>query len=182
MNMPETWILVVIASLALWYLSHQAGRLDRLHHRIEMSKATLDTNLAKRSGIVLEIANSGLFDRVTSAVLAQGAHDALDDDDLTSFSRLETENNLSELLRDAIEAMQPIAQVEQNLEELKLFSDLENVCNRVVLTHRFMGEAVDDCLAIRKLHLVRLLHLAGLAPLPAKIELDVVPPEFPSIR
>lgn len=180
--MPETWILVVLVSLIVWYLSQQAGRLDRLHHRIDMSIATLDTNLAKRSGIVLELANSELFDPVTSAVLAQGAHDALDDDELTSPSRLETENNMSEILRDAIESMQPIAANEQSLDEIKLLKDLENISNRVVLTYRFMGEAVDDCLAIRTQYLVRILHLAGLAALPTKIKLDVQPPRFAPIR
>ena len=180
--MPEIWVIVLIASVIVWYLSQQAGRLDRLHHRIDMSRATLDTNLAKRSGIILELANSELFDPVTSAVLAQGAHNALEEDELTSFSRLETENNLSELLRDAIHSMQPLVDGEQNLEELKLLSDLENISNRVVLTYRFMGEAVDDCLAIRTQLVVRYLHLAGLAPLPTKIDLDVEPPVFSSIR
>ncbi len=180
--MPETWVVVVLVSLIVWYLSQQAGRLDRLHHRIDMSRATLDTNLAKRSGIVLELASSELFDPVTSAVLAQGAHDALDDDDLTSQSRLDTENNLSEMLRDAIDSMHPITARDQRLDEMKLLADLENVSNRVVLTYRFMGEAVDDCLAIRTQHLVRLLHLAGQAPIPKKIELDVEPPHFAPIR
>ena len=179
--MPDVWIVVVL-TVIIWYLSQQAGRLDRLHHRIDMSRATLDTNLAKRCGVVLEVANSELLDSVTSAVLAQSAHDALEDGELTSASRQESESNLSALLRDAIDSIVPVEPLEQDIDEMQLLVELENICDRVVLSDRFMGEAVDDCLAIRTQHLVRFLHLAGLAPLPSKIDLDVEPPNFLPIR
>ena len=44
-----------IAALA-WYLSFLAGRLDRLHNRVETSWANLDGLLQRRAAIAIEIA------------------------------------------------------------------------------------------------------------------------------
>ena len=47
--------LLVIA-FSVWYLSHQAGRLDRLHHRIDVAELALHGQLVRRGGIVAELA------------------------------------------------------------------------------------------------------------------------------
>ena len=38
----ETLLTILIVVLLGWYLSFLASRLDRLHHRVETSWATLD--------------------------------------------------------------------------------------------------------------------------------------------
>ena len=45
------WALVAAGVLLVlgWYLSYSAGRLDRLHHRVETSRAALDAQLARRA-------------------------------------------------------------------------------------------------------------------------------------
>src|SRR4051794_41819202 len=45
-----TWVLAVVALVLVlgWYLSYSAGRLDRLHHRVETLRAALDAQLARR--------------------------------------------------------------------------------------------------------------------------------------
>jgi hypothetical protein len=53
-----TWVLVAVAVVlvAAWYLSFTASRLDRLHHRVESSRAALDAQLARRAGLAVELA------------------------------------------------------------------------------------------------------------------------------
>ena len=70
--------LIVIAVLAIIgvYISWRAGRLDRLHARLEAARFALDAALVRRSSIALELASSGLLDPATSVLLAGAAHDA----------------------------------------------------------------------------------------------------------
>ncbi|MGH3372129.1 MAG: hypothetical protein ACRDPR_19255, partial [Nocardioidaceae bacterium] len=58
------WIVaavVVLVALGLW-LTWTANRLDRLHHRLEVARASLDSQLLHRSGTALELATSGALD------------------------------------------------------------------------------------------------------------------------
>jgi hypothetical protein len=65
-------LLVVVA----WYLSWTASRLDRLHARVEGSRAALDAQLVRRASVALELATSTLLDPASSVLLATAAHDA----------------------------------------------------------------------------------------------------------
>ena len=72
------WLAVagaLVALLAL-YLSMTAGRLDRLHRRIDAAETALDVQLLKRSALVLDLASTALFDPATTVVLADSAHGA----------------------------------------------------------------------------------------------------------
>src|SRR5208283_1939895 len=53
-----------------------AGRLDRMHTRLEAAHAALDVTLVRRSSVALELASSGLLDPATSLLLAEAAHEA----------------------------------------------------------------------------------------------------------
>ena len=64
---------VVLALLFGVYLSQIAGRLDRLHLRIEGARAGLELQLAQRISVVQEVAGSGVLDPATSLVLADAA-------------------------------------------------------------------------------------------------------------
>ena len=67
--------LVVLLALGLW-LSWTANRLDRIHHRIDVARASLDTQLLHRSGTALELATSGALDPARSLLLVDTAHQA----------------------------------------------------------------------------------------------------------
>jgi len=69
-------VIVVAAILVGVYVSWRAGRLDRLHARVEAARAALDAALVRRSSIALELAASGLLDPATSLLIAGAAHDA----------------------------------------------------------------------------------------------------------
>ena len=69
------WISVVVVVVAL-YLSWTAGRLDRLHARIDAARAALDAQLLRRASVAQEMATSSLLDPAASIVLYQAAHAA----------------------------------------------------------------------------------------------------------
>src|SRR5215831_10205276 len=72
-----TTILVVAAVAILGvYVSWRAGRLDRLHARVDTARAALDAALVRRSSVALEFASSGLLDPAASLLIAELAHDA----------------------------------------------------------------------------------------------------------
>src|ERR1022692_4076444 len=76
MTMTSVIIIVGIALLLGVYISWRAGRLDRLHARLEAARAALDVALLRRSSAALELASTGLLDPATSLLLAGAAHDA----------------------------------------------------------------------------------------------------------
>lgn len=172
-----SWQSYLLLLLVIWYLSHQAGRLDRLHHRIEMTVAALDGHLARRAGIVAELANSQMIDPVTAAVLAQEAHDALAAEPLDFTDRLAVESDLTEVLFESLDDVQELNQWREDPTTAQLLTELANVCARVNLSHNFHASAVADCTNIRRQWIVRAFRLAGHAQMPAKLEFDSrVPP------
>ena len=74
--MRNVVLVAVFALLTFWYLSFSAGRLDRLHHRVETSWATLDSLLQRRAAIALEIARSAITDPATALLLTASAYQA----------------------------------------------------------------------------------------------------------
>src|SRR5579875_4152711 len=76
--MTITDIVIIVAVLLFLgvYVSWRAGRLDRMHTRLEAARAALDVTLVRRSSVVLELASSGFLDPATSMLLAGSAHEA----------------------------------------------------------------------------------------------------------
>ncbi len=71
-------ILAVV--LMCVYVSWRAGRLDRLHHRVDAARTALDLALVRRSASAYELASSGLLDPATSLLLADAARRTKDGD------------------------------------------------------------------------------------------------------
>src|SRR5216683_703649 len=69
-------LIIALAVLVGVYVSWRAGRLDRLHARVEGARAALDAALVRRSSVALEFAACGLLDPATSLLLAGAARDA----------------------------------------------------------------------------------------------------------
>ncbi len=68
-------VLLIVAALFVGvYVSWRAGRIDRLHARVDMARAALDATLLRRSSVALELATSGLLDPATSLLLAGAVH------------------------------------------------------------------------------------------------------------
>jgi hypothetical protein len=67
-----TLIVVVLFVCLLFgvYVSWRAGRLDRMHNRVEAARTALDLAMVRRSSVAYELASSGLLDPANSLLLA----------------------------------------------------------------------------------------------------------------
>ncbi|WP_460662578.1 hypothetical protein [Kribbella swartbergensis] len=146
-------VLLLVGAYASW----TAGRLDRLHHRVESSRAALETELARRAALVAELAGAGILDPASSLLLLDAAHRA------RTASPEEREQRESALTR-AINATG--TEVEPWAGELSL------AMRRVQLARRFHNDIVVTTRNLRRRRLVTWLHLAGHAPIPDTIELE----------
>jgi hypothetical protein len=182
--LTDVAIVVAVAVLVGFYVSWRATRLDRLNARAEAARAALDAALARRSGVALELAASGLLDPATSVLIAGVAHDARAAGQFESVAaaggeaqpRELAESDLSRALRAAFgqPGFRESLKGKDGADEL--LAEIEAAAHQVFLARKFYNDAVSAILAARRRRLVRLLHLAGGAPVPAFFEIDDAPP------
>jgi hypothetical protein len=164
---------LLVVFLLSTYLSWRAGRLDRLHARVDLARAGLDAALVRRAAVSLELAASRLLDPATSLVLATAAHQSRTAE---PEQREFAESDLSRALRAVLE--QPgFREALEKGEGSALLEELETAAQKVAFARRFYNDAVATTWAARRRPLARLLPLAGRAPLPEFFEIDDVPPE-----
>ncbi|WP_432487630.1 hypothetical protein [Kineococcus sp. SYSU DK018] len=177
---PLGWTLagLLVLCLLAWYLSGTAQRLDRLHRRVETSRAALDAELTRRASAALELVTSGLLDPAASLLLADAAtasldaprtpaalRDATDADDA---QRWRAESDLTRALAAALPAAGERAgaaggAVPQGDERL---ARVLAASQRVGLARRFHNDAVVQARRLRAQRVVRWGRLAGHARLP----------------
>ncbi|HYS33947.1 MAG TPA: hypothetical protein VEM58_16960 [Streptosporangiaceae bacterium] len=162
--------LIIVAALAISgvYVSWRAGRLDRLHTRVETARATLDAALVRRSSMVLEIASSGLLDPAASLLLADLAHDAR----AAQSGRELAESYLTRALRTVFGQPGSRASIEPVEGAAELVAELESTAQQVFIARKFYNDAVAVTVAARRRWLARVLRLAGGAPMPEFFEID----------
>jgi hypothetical protein len=152
------FVLVALLFLAVLYVSWTAGRLDRLHARIDAAWAALDAQLVRRAAAARAAAATLPAGPVASALEA-AARRALD---AGAEGREECENDLSRALRAALPLLPDGSEV----------SELETASTRVVLARSFHNAAVRDTRSIRLRRIPRALRLAGHRALPQYFEID----------
>ena len=161
-------IAIAVAILVGVYVSWRAGRLDRLHARVETARAVLDAALVRRSSVALELAACGLLDPATSLLLAGAAHDARAAGEPNELA----ESDLTRALRAALGQPGFRAALAERGRGDELLAELEAAAHQVFLARKFYNDAVAVTRAARRRRLVRLLRLAGGAPLPEFFEID----------
>ena len=172
------WIAVAVAAVGL-YLSWTAGRLDRLHARIDAARAALDAQLLRRSSVAQELATSTLLDPAASVVLYQAAHAARAASGTEAQEVAESE--LSQALRAVFGEPAQVDVVREAPGGDAATHELTEAVRRVPMARRFHNDAVRDALVVRRRRIVRLLHLAGHAPQPSYFEIDDAPLEKPGV-
>jgi len=182
MKVDALWLVVIVVALALigWRLSALASRIDRLHQRIELARATLDAQLLRRSRAVEALATSGLVDPASAMVLAVAASNSRHSEGLDPVDRGIIE---SEMSRDLVEVFADPGAVEElraSPQGRELVEDLAAACTQVTLARRFLNDGVQAARLLRSGRMVRLFRLAGKAPQPATFEMDDAPP--PALR
>ena len=155
--------LAFAAILVGVYVSWRAGRLDRLHARVEAARAALDAALVRRSSVSVELAASGLLDPATSLLIAGAAHDAQAGRAPTGTGRERPDPRAARGLRPARVPL--LAGRRQGGDEL--LAELEAAAHQVFLARKFYNDAVAATRAARRRWLVRLLRLAGVPRCPS---------------
>src|SRR5215468_7099780 len=168
--MTATVAILVVAALAMLgvYISWRAGRLDRLHARVDAARFALDAALVRRSSIALELASSGLLDPATSVLLAGAAHDARS----AEAARELPESDLTRALRAVFSQPDFRALLAGREGAEELLGELESASHQVFLARKFYNDAVAATQAARQRWLAVGLRLAGRAPIPEFFEID----------
>src|ERR1700723_2900823 len=145
-------ILIAVAAVLVGvYVSWRAGRLDRLHARVDGARAALDAALVRRSSVALELASSGLLDPATSLLLAEAAHDAR----AAQPARELPESDLTRALR-AVFSQPEFRPSLTGLEGAQeLLAELEGSAHQVFLARKFYNDAVAVTQAARRRWLAR---------------------------
>ncbi|WP_017599671.1 hypothetical protein [Nocardiopsis lucentensis] len=166
--------MVAAAVLALvlvaFYLSWRATRLDRLHHRVETTRAALDAALLRRGSAVLDLVAADGLPPERARALADAATAARR---APETQRELAESALSRALRAAVEPSDAFGGLPDHLTEVA------SAARRVHLARTFHNDAVADTRRARRSRLPRALRLAGTAPLPDFFEIDDEPPAIP---
>jgi hypothetical protein len=166
------WIFAALLAIGL-YLSWTAGRLDRLHARIDGARDALDAQLLRRTSVTQELATSGVLDPAASILLYEAAHAARQADE---EQREVAESELSAALRAVFSDP---AQADAVLEVPggdDAVAELVRAVRRVPMARRFHNDAVRAARALRRHRKVRWFRLAGHAPFPLAFEMDDEPP------
>ncbi|MEU3254956.1 hypothetical protein [Streptomyces sp. NPDC006997] len=166
------WILVALVAIGL-YLSWTAGRLDRLHARIDAARAALDAHLLRRASVAQELATSGVLDPAASIVLYEAAHAARQaEEEQREFA----ESELSQALRAVLADPGQVDGVRAAPGGEAAVTELAEAVRRVPMARRFHNDAVRAARALRRHRKVRWFRLAGHAPFPLAFEMDDEPP------
>ena len=180
--MTITDIVIVIAA-ALFigvYVSWRAGRIDRLHARVEMARAALDVTLLRRSSVALELATSGLLDPATSLLLAAAVHGTRQGGsggmgppgEGSDRPRDLAESDLTRALRAAFSQPDFRASLSGKEGADELLAEVEAAAHQVFLARKFYNDVVAATREARRRPLARILRLSGRAQVPEFFEMD----------
>lgn len=156
--MRTVLVAIAVITLLVLYVTWTAGRLDRLHARVDAAAAALDAALVRRAAAARAVAAS-LPPGPDAAALHRAADAALE---AGPGSREGVENDLSRALRTAVPA----------LGAAPALAELETAATRVGLARSFHNNAVNDTRALRRRRLPRALRLAGRRAMPTFFDVD----------
>jgi hypothetical protein len=155
--------VVVLVALLAWYVTWTAGRIDRLHARVDAARGVLDAQLVRRASAAIQLVTlaAALLGPELAARLGAAARGAVEAD---AARREGAENDLSRVLREV-----PAPAGDADAEG---YSDLVVAATRVGMARQFYNDAVRDTRALRGRRVPRLFRLGGRRPLPAYFEID----------
>jgi len=148
-NAAVAWSALAVILVAV-YVTWTAGRLDRIHARVDAAWAALDAQLVRRSAAA----------RALGVPLVSAAADAALE--ASPADRQDRESALSQALRSAWPAVPPGP----------VRDELAAAASRVSLARSFHNGAVTNAQALRRKRMVRALHLAGHRDVPQFFDMD----------
>ena len=188
------WLLVAIVfavialGVVVGFAITRARRLDRLHQRILASRDSLSRLLLRRASEAdlltrsVGLENSGLADAARAYIQDGGDQlttDGLDrrtaaqrqGDRVEVATRLERASALSRAIRETLIPDERARIASDPLASARLEA-LDATCYRIELTRNVHNVDVAGVRALRSARMVKLLRLAGHAPIPEPIDFD----------
>ncbi|MFM8628218.1 MAG: hypothetical protein ACKOCP_05475 [Candidatus Nanopelagicus sp.] len=157
----QTLLILLFVVLIGWYLSFSASRLDRLHHRVETSWATLDSLLQQRAALAHDIVSESNLDPATAYLISSSAATARN-------ANIVERSAAESVLSDSLKLVQGAA-IDHSLElPGDLLVELSDITSKVKIAINIHLEAVNATRNVRAKPLIRLFRLAGKAPLPVR--------------
>lgn len=170
MNSSSIFIIAFLVLFAL-YLSNVAGRLDRLHLKVENARNALDRQLALRSAICSEIAGLDILDKQLRNRLANAIHAAISEELLDSHTNYEWEIE-SEVTKSLCDLFNKSFDLNKYSEIKNLIQETAGATRRVQYALTFYNDAATSALKVRKRWIVRTFRLFGRASMPVLIDFD----------
>jgi hypothetical protein len=180
-------VVVVVAALLTAYLT--AHRLDRLHIRTDLARAALAGALERRHVVAASVARDlAARDPAGARHLARALDDARTHppDAITGPDPAPSPATRRDGAVDSPDAEQAentlgvvLSGIDTGALPTDLAAELADATDRVLMARRFYNDAVRDTRTLREQAPVRVLRLAGRAPMPGYVELVDPPPPQP---
>lgn len=153
----------VLVGLWCWWT---AGRLDRMHLRVEAARASLHTQLQHRASVATELAIDGLGDPASAVLLLEAARAAREG---------EGEGEGEWIAESELTAVLLALDLPDRGEE-PLVGDLTDAARKAAMARRIHNDVAATTQRLHRRRRVRWFHLAGRAVVPAMIDFDDRPP------
>jgi hypothetical protein len=167
------WTVVVVALLVFLmfgvYVSWRAGRLDRMHNRVEAARTALDLAMVRRSSSAYELASSGVLDPANSLLLASAVRRAKD---AGQADRDLAESDLTRALRATFSQPGFRSEVDGQEGAEELLAEVDAATQQVFIARKFYNDVAARTIDARRRPLARVFRLSGNAPHPEFFEMD----------
>jgi hypothetical protein len=167
------WIFIVIAAFVILlfgvYVSWRAGRLDRMHTRVESARTALDLAMVRRSSSAYELASSGMLDPASSLLLASAVRGAKE---AGNGERDLAESDLTRALRATFSQPGLRSDLEGREGAKELLAEVDAAAQQVFIARMFYNDVASRTIDARRRPLARVFRLSGNAPPPEFFEMD----------
>jgi len=168
----QFWIVfVLIIFIYAIYLSNVAGRLDRLHLKVENARHALDRQLALRTSICKEIIKLPEINKELLSELENALRESIKEESLEvhTVQEWEIESRVSIALNNIFDDESAV----KNIEDKKLLTEIAAAIRRVAYALTFYNDAAKSAIKVRKRWTVRFFRLFGRATMPQIISFQV---------
>jgi hypothetical protein len=156
-------LVVVVAVLVGLWCFWTAGRLDRMHLRVEAARASLLTQLQHRASVATELAIGGVGDPASAVLLLAAARSARESEERGDAEQWLAESELTAMLL-ALGLPSPT--------EDPLVGELTDAARKAALARRIHNDVAATTRRLHARRRVRWFRLAGRARAPQMIDFD----------
>ncbi len=148
-----------------------AGRLDRLHLKVENARHALDRQLALRTSICKEIIKLTVIDKKLINELENALKESIQEESLEihTLQEWEIESRVSRALTSIFDD----EKIVKSINDQKLLIEIAAAIRRVSYALTFYNDAAKSAIKVRKRWTVRFFRLFGRASMPQVISFQV---------